>query len=108
MQTDITGEVRVKLWFKNIVIQLGTYALLLKQIFEDEIDYRNLITQTSGNTTAEAAHALQELEKINEYPPRLSLQVSRSKHAQELLKTNVIVKGVDPLVKFEIFGQCPG
>ena len=84
------------------------YALFLKQIFKDEIDYRNLITQTSSNTAAEAAHALQELEKINEYPPRLSLQIARSKHAREHLKTNVIVKGVDPLVKFLIFTQCPG
>ena len=78
-----------------------------KQITKELIDYHNLITQTSGNTAA-AAHALQELEKINEYPPHLSLQIARTNHAREHLKTNVIVKGVDPQVKFEIFAQCPG
>ena len=109
-QTDITGEVRViNLDFKIIVVQLAATCMhCLKQILKEEIDYRNLITQTPGNTVAEAAHALQELEKINEYPPRLSLQIARSKHAREHLKTKVIVKGVNPLVKFVIFGQCPG
>ena len=103
-QTDITGEVRVK-FVKHCNTTSYMYAL---QILKEEIDYHNLITQTSGNTAAEAAHALQELEKINEYPPRLSLQIARSKHAREHLKTYVIVKGVDPLVKFLIFTRCPG
>ena len=81
--------------------------MFLKQILKDEIDYRNLITQTSGDAAAEA-QALQELEKINEYPPRLSFEIARSNDAREHLKTNVTVKGVDPLVTFEIFGRCPG
>ena len=82
--------------------------MFLKQIYKEEIDYRNLITQTSGDTTAVAAHALQELEKIKEYPPRLSFQVARSNDTREHLKTNITLKGVDPLVTFEIFGRCPG
>ena len=107
-QDDITRMVR------------GTHALqlisnkkhyiyvycFLKQISAKEIDYHNLIAQTSDTT--KQLLALLELEKIHEYPPRLSLQITRSKNAQERLKTNVIVKGVEPQVNFQIFAKCPG
>lgn len=61
----------------------------------------------SGDMAA-AAHALQQLEEIKVYPPRLSLQIARSEYAREHLNTNVIVKGVDPQAKFQIFTRCPG
>ena len=82
--------------------------MFLKQISKGKIDYHNLITQTSGDRAAQAYSTLLGLEKINEYPPRLSFQIARTIDAQEHLKTNVTVKGVDPLVTFEIFGRCPG
>ena len=65
------------------------------------------MTQKLASGTAAEVHALHELEKSNEYPPRLSLRIVR-KNARGHLKTYIIVKGVDPQVKFEIFGQCPG
>ena len=77
----------------------------MKQISEERIDYHNLITQTSGDI---AAHFLQNLEKIGVYPPRLSLKILRSKDIQKHLKTKVVVKGVNPQVKFQIFAQYPG
>ena len=74
---------------------------------KDQIDYHNLITPTSGDIAAQA-RSLQNLEELNVYPPRLSLQVSRTGDIQEHLKTNVIVKCVNPQVKFQIFARCPG
>lgn len=61
----------------------------------------------TGDTYTDV-HALQQLEENNLYPPRLSIEIVRSKLAREHLTANVIVKGVDPQVKFQIFTQCPG
>ena len=64
--------------------------------------------QRPGGTAKEDVVLLQQLEEINDYPPRLMLEIIRTELARNHLKTDVIVKGVDQELKTIIFALCPG
>lgn len=51
---------------------------------------------------------LQQLEEIKDYPPRLILEIVRTEVAQRHLMTDVVVKGVDPQLRTQIYALCPG
>ena len=51
----------------------------------------------------EDAHKLlKRWEDIKQYPPRLSLEILRTQHAQKRLSTDVIVNGVEPELKIRM------
>ena len=54
-----------------------------------------------------AYRRLQLLEMIEQYPPRLSLEITRTQYAREHLRTNVMVNGVKPHLEIELAAPCP-
>ena len=77
------------------------------QITKESIDFRQVLLryQTSDVKSSEI---LKKLEDLKQYPPRLSLQVFRSQRAQEHLRTDVTINGIEPQLKFTFFTLCPG
>ena len=77
------------------------------QITEESIDIRQVILryQTSDIKSSEI---LKQLEDFKQYPPRLSLEVFRSQHAQEYLETDVTMNGIEPQLICPLFTLCPG
>ena len=55
-----------------------------------------------------AYKTLQQWEVLKQYPPRLSLEITRTRNACEHLRTNVTVKGVEPAVTTQISAPCSG
>ena len=87
------------------------------QITEKDIDYQQQISrlQSESAPTGDALSKLlqdhkiiQELENFKQYPPRLSLEILRSQHAREHLRTDVTITGVEPQLIFGLFTLCPG
>ena len=62
------------------------------------------------NTTA--PKMLRQWEELKQYPPRLSLKITRTQRAQEHLKTVVTVNGVEPQTEtqlnIELVAPCSG
>ena len=75
------------------------YALMhiYVQITEEDIDIRQ-----------KSSEILKQLEDVKQYPPRLSLEVIRSQHAREHLRTDVTITGIKPQLIFELITLCPG
>ena len=71
---------------------------VLIQITKKDIDYQ----------TDDISSRLKQLEDDKQYPPRLSLEVVRSQHAREHLKTDVTINGIEPQLKCRLFTLCPG
>ena len=55
-----------------------------------------------------AYKTLQQWEALKQYPPRLSLEITRTQNACEHLKTSVTVKGVEPELTINISAPCSG
>ena len=47
------------------------------------------------------------MEELHQYPPRLTLEITRTQNAQEHLKTDVTMNGVEPELKIELIASCP-
>ena len=77
------------------------------QITEESIDIRQVLLryQTSDVKSSEI---LKQFEDLKQYPPRLSLEVFRSQHAQEHLETDVAINGIEPQLTCPLFTLCPG
>ena len=80
---------------------------MIIQITEESIDIRQVLLryQTSD---AKPSEILKQLEDLKQYPPRLSLEVFRSQHAQEHLETDVTINGIEPQLICPLFTLCPG
>ena len=79
------------------------------QITEESIDiHKVLLKYQSRAGDIKSNKNLEQLENHKLYPPRLSLEVFRSQHAQEHLKTDIIINGIEPQLKFTLFALCPG
>ena len=77
------------------------------QITEENIDFRQvLLGYQSGDI--KSSEILKQLENLKQYPPRLSLKVIRSQHAQKNLWTDVKITGVKPDLICKLFILCPG
>ena len=78
---------------------------------EERIDYWKVLDQEcSGDKDAfwqSAYMRLERLETIMQYPPRLSLEITRTQYAREHLRTNITVNGVMPHLKIELAAPCP-
>ena len=55
----------------------------------------------------QAYKILKQLEELNQYPPRLTLEITRTQNAREHLKTDITVNGVEPELKIELTAPCP-
>ena len=87
------------------------YALMyiLMQIKEENIDIRQVLLRCqSAAGDNRSSEILKQLENHKRYPPRLSLEVFRSQHAREHLKTDVTINGIEPQLKCPLFTLCPG
>ena len=77
---------------------------------EERIDYWKVLNhQCSADEDAfwrSAYRRLQRLETIKQYPPRLSLEITRTQHAREHLRTNIAVDGVKPHLEIELAAPC--
>ena len=76
------------------------------QITEKDIDYQQYQTETDD--IIRSSEILKQLENHKQYPPRLSLEVFRSQHAWEHLRTDVTINGIEPQLKCQLFTLCPG
>ena len=78
---------------------------------EERIDYWKVLNQECpGDEDAfwrSAYRRLKRLEMIKQYPPRLSLEVTRTQYAQEHLSTKVMVNGVKPHLQTDLAAPCP-
>lgn len=98
----------------NLQLYTSLYVCMHSlQITEKDIDYQQQISrlQSESALTGDALSKLkilQELENFKQYPPRLSLEIFRSQHAQEHLRTDVTITGVEPQFIFGLFTLCPG
>ena len=54
-----------------------------------------------------AYKVLKQLEELKQYPPRLTLEITRTQKVRENLKTDVLVNGVKPELKIELIAPCP-
>ena len=77
------------------------------KIPQEMIDYRKTLEEEYKKCSGDLAKfwntvapkILQQWEELRQYPPRLSLKITRTQRAQEHLKTVVTVNGVEPLQK---------
>ena len=87
------------------------YALMhiYMQITEENIDFRwVLLKYQSRAGDIKSNEILEQLENHKQYPPRLSLEVFRSQHAREHLRTDVTINGIEPQLICQLFTLCPG
>ena len=77
------------------------------QITEESIDIRQVILRFQTGDI-KPSEILKKLENHKQYPPHLSLEVFRSQHAQEHLKADVTINGIEPQLKCQLFALCPG
>ena len=77
---------------------------------EERIDYWKVLNQQcSGDEDAfwrSAYRRLQRLEIIKQYPPRLSLEITRTQHARGHLRTNIAVNGVKSHIEITLAAPC--
>ena len=83
------------------------YALIYVQITEEDIDIQQVLLQYQTSDT-KSIEILKQLEDAKQYPPRLSLEVIRSQHAREHLRTDVTITGIKQQLSFRLFTLCPG
>ena len=73
---------------------------------EERIDYWKVLNQQcSGDEDVfwrSAYRRLRRLETMKQYPPWLSLEITRTRHAREHLRTNIAVNGVKPHLEIEL------
>ena len=79
------------------------------QITEESIDIRQVLLKYKSRAgDIKSNEILEQLENHKQYPPRLSLEVFRSQDAQEHLRTDVTINGIEPQLICQLFTLCPG
>lgn len=77
------------------------------------IDYRNLVDNVQQRSVdkfwrKKAYKILTQLEELQQYPPRITLEIIRSSNAREHLNTCVTVKGIEPELRVSVCAPVPG
>ena len=85
-----------------------TLMYILIQIEEEDIDIQEVLSRFQSGDNLRSSEILKQLENHKRYPPRLSLEIFRSQHAREHLKTDVTINGIEPQLKCPLFTLCPG
>ena len=91
------------------------------KISQESIDYQKILEKESKKYSGDASEfwkitapkMLKRLEDLKQYPPRLSLKITRTQRAQEHLRTVVTVNGVEPQTEstqlsIELVAPCSG
>ena len=107
IEPGMLRKVRFNVFYMQTNKLCSNGSCIHMQITIENIDIQRVILRyhTDGIKSSEI---LKQLENHKQYPPRLSLEVFRSQHAQEHLKTDVTINGIEPQLICRLFTLCPG